>query len=344
MLPVLPWLLLLGAAESKASTLNPCLQPDLSTYFSVRPHCESRGEWNGHPYRIRTNALGLRDQEIGPKGARQRVVLLGSSELFGPGLENDELPARHFAAELASKSKAKFEVINAGVEGFSTVQQLIVFDDRVLRDLQPDYIVYTLSSSTVFGNATQSLFANDDGKNIHLLFFPRFFWPYLATWPRLTSFAFFAMREASEIGSALRIRARQLFGHDDTFALTAGYLARMRERCEAHGIKFLVVRYGASQDYRLNVHYRKYSYPGAVQAFFDAITPNVLIDAKDFEPAMKTAGLTAASLSEDERNRIFQGSLSNDLHVNRDGAKVLGTLLADRFLDWQRETAKDGKK
>ena len=59
---------------------------------------------------------------------------------------------------------------------------------------------------------------------------------------------------------------------------------------------------------------------------------------------MRSAGLEFRSLTESERDQIFQGSLSNDLHVSKDGARALGTFLADRFLDWLPEADRKAGK
>lgn len=91
------------------------------------------------------NSLGMRDDEPKPRAlSRYRVVLLGDSVAFGFGVEN----ARDLFADRLERSLARrraiegidVEVLNAGVGGYSTLDQALWSRAR-LPDLSPDMVV-----------------------------------------------------------------------------------------------------------------------------------------------------------------------------------------------------------
>lgn len=83
-----------------------------------------------------TNALGLRDDEIGPKKG-PRVLLLGDSFTSGYGVPRGEI----FADLL--ENRLGVEVVNAGVGGYEIVHQVHFLRENGRR-LAPDLVVYML--------------------------------------------------------------------------------------------------------------------------------------------------------------------------------------------------------
>jgi lysophospholipase L1-like esterase len=92
---------------------------------------------------IRTNSLGLRGAEIAeakPPGVF-RILALGDSVTFGWGLRGEDAYPNQLASLLATlRPTQRFEVINAGVSGYGTWQQLLWLQETGL-DLQPDVVV-----------------------------------------------------------------------------------------------------------------------------------------------------------------------------------------------------------
>lgn len=108
--------------------------------YKMRPHFD--GEWRTLEYstQIRTNAIGLRDLEIGPKPSNTfRILALGDSFTFSAGTELEDTYAKVLERLLAQSSMMKFEVINAGVEGYGPEHYLEYFKD-VGVSLQPDVL------------------------------------------------------------------------------------------------------------------------------------------------------------------------------------------------------------
>ena len=88
--------------------------------------------------KVSVNQRGLRGAEIAaqaPQGVR-RVVVVGDSSVYGHGVSDSET----FASQLQDRLGDQFEVINAGVPGYSTEQSMNLLNLRVW-DLSPDLLV-----------------------------------------------------------------------------------------------------------------------------------------------------------------------------------------------------------
>ena len=83
------------------------------------------------------NALGFRGPEVAPvkPSGKLRVLVLGDSFTYGIGVADDET----FSARLAALDP-RLEVLNAGVNGYGTAQELLLLRDQGL-GLQPDVVV-----------------------------------------------------------------------------------------------------------------------------------------------------------------------------------------------------------
>jgi lysophospholipase L1-like esterase len=104
---------------------------------------------------VRTNSLGLRDQEFGPKREGNfRILSLGDSYAFGFGVNIEQSYGKVLERELSQAFPAvNFSVIDAGVEGYGTRQMLLSFE-RLQPRLQPDFVLATfVAGNDVYDNA-----------------------------------------------------------------------------------------------------------------------------------------------------------------------------------------------
>lgn len=119
--------------------------PDLQ--FAMRP--SARTELGRRDFRIhvKTNALGYRDEERGPKGEALRVLSMGDSFTFGWGVERGQTfqaameRAQDRAA--AARGERRIEVINAGVPGYNLYQYLLALEKKGWR-VDPDVVLVGL--------------------------------------------------------------------------------------------------------------------------------------------------------------------------------------------------------
>ena len=95
------------------------------------------------------NARGYRGREYGPRKApgRTRIVMLGDSITFGHRVRDDQT----FSAILDSRT-GRFEVVNLGVEGYGTDQELIVLQGEGL-GYRPDVVILNFCPNDVLNNA-----------------------------------------------------------------------------------------------------------------------------------------------------------------------------------------------
>jgi hypothetical protein len=133
-------LLFLGAvlisivlAELVTRTLFPqVMEPHPRGLFLADPElgfvlAPSQASFHSNPeyhVRVETNAIGLRERELGPKGPGEyRLIVLGDSFTFGVGVEVDQVFTRWIENHLREAGLSHTVIVNAGVGGYGTVQE-----------------------------------------------------------------------------------------------------------------------------------------------------------------------------------------------------------------------------
>jgi GDSL-like Lipase/Acylhydrolase family len=86
----------------------------------------------------RTNSIGYRNRELGPRGS-PRILFLGDSVTFGLGVNEDETFVR-MVEVLARRDGKPWETVNAGVSGLGTNGEIAVLTETGL-STQPDVVV-----------------------------------------------------------------------------------------------------------------------------------------------------------------------------------------------------------
>lgn len=91
---------------------------------------------------IRTNALGLRGEELPPKTAGEyRILIVGDSTIFGHGVELEKTIEKQLERRLrAAFPKRIVRVVNGGVSGYSSFQGRLFLHEIAPR-VQPDVII-----------------------------------------------------------------------------------------------------------------------------------------------------------------------------------------------------------
>lgn len=111
-------------------------EPDLG--FRLRPNqtVEARG------VHIVTNSFGLRGPEISqtPAPGTRRLLVLGDSVAFGYRMEEPDTFVEQLRGELERRAGGSWEVLNAGIEGYNTVNEVAYLRSSLLQ-LEPQTIV-----------------------------------------------------------------------------------------------------------------------------------------------------------------------------------------------------------
>ena len=91
---------------------------------------------------LRVNSRGFRGGEVDDRPAKGvvRVAVVGDSETFGAALAEENTLPGCLAAALNASGPARYEVLNLGVPGYNTLQELRVVETR-LPPLHPDVVV-----------------------------------------------------------------------------------------------------------------------------------------------------------------------------------------------------------
>ena len=116
-------------------TAGNCLQRDPAVGTIFRPNCI--GTLVGTPFR--TNSLGLRGPE--PRPGARRILAVGDSSTWGWKVADDQTyPARLQALLDEREAPHHWDVLNAGVPGWTSYQGLVFLRDRGLA-LHPEIVI-----------------------------------------------------------------------------------------------------------------------------------------------------------------------------------------------------------
>jgi lysophospholipase L1-like esterase len=150
------------------------------TYWTKAPNTFGK-------HRIYINGYNLRNRDIaGTTGPdTTRIIILGDSFVFGKAVAEQQIFVRRLEALLNEDSDGRtYEVVNAGVPGYGTAQELLFMRDLAERGVRGDIyllVVFTNDildnlrrfSSTLEENAPQPGFVLTDGDSLVLKYMPQ---------------------------------------------------------------------------------------------------------------------------------------------------------------------------
>ncbi len=113
------------------------LTPAMNTIWNFMPTM---------PYPVITNAQGLRmEYDLTFPKQRQRILILGDSYTFGP-----YLPNHHCYPNLLDKKYPEKEIINAGIAGYTILDELALFTERA-KYVEPDITILQVLDNDLYG-------------------------------------------------------------------------------------------------------------------------------------------------------------------------------------------------
>lgn len=110
------------------------------------------------PFEVTINSQGLRmTRDVGPRGASQRILLLGDSFTFGYNVHDSATYPEFLSATVPDR-----EVINAGVPGYTIPQETSLFIERS-KYTEPDIVVLQILFNDLFGlfSFERNIFSRD---------------------------------------------------------------------------------------------------------------------------------------------------------------------------------------
>jgi lysophospholipase L1-like esterase len=128
------------------------LDPELG--WVNQPNLDFEGRFDEEPIRFRTSRDGLIPASAVPERApekRLRVMVFGDSMVVGRRVQQDQIYTARLEAMLRDRG-VRAEVINAGVQGYSTDQALLLMR-RWLPIYRPDVVMYGSTFNDFGGNA-----------------------------------------------------------------------------------------------------------------------------------------------------------------------------------------------
>ena len=134
-----------GHSEA-APAFQALFMPDPVIGYRLRPGARTRFTTAEFDTRIAINGQGVRDEaEIGPKPANERrIVVLGDSLVLSVQVEARLTFCRLLEDRLNRGGGAiHYRVINAGVQGYGPVEELLLFR-QVARAFEPDLVIVTV--------------------------------------------------------------------------------------------------------------------------------------------------------------------------------------------------------
>lgn len=134
-----------GHSEA-APSFQALFMPDPAVGYRLRPGARTRFVTSEFDTHIAINAQGVRDdRDIGPKPPNERrIVVLGDSIVLSVQVDEQQT----FCALLEKRLNAgggpvRYRVINAGVQGYGPVEELLFFR-RIAKAFQPDLVIETV--------------------------------------------------------------------------------------------------------------------------------------------------------------------------------------------------------
>ena len=149
-----------GHSEA-APSFQALFMPDPAIGYRLRPNARTRFVTAEFDTEIAINDQGVReDAHIGPKPPNERrIVILGDSLVLSVQVESRQTFCRLLQDRLnAAGGPIRYRVINAGVQGYGPVEELLFFR-TVARAFEPDLVITTLfvgnDAEEAFGSASK---------------------------------------------------------------------------------------------------------------------------------------------------------------------------------------------
>jgi lysophospholipase L1-like esterase len=210
--------------------------------YTLRPGFEGESKF-GIPFRV--SAQGFRSPEVAvPKPAgTHRVLVLGDSVTWGAGVREEETFSRRLEAELGDELACAVEVVNAGISGYGSIEELDVLRNDGLA-LEPDVVlVYHVENDNQISSHERgglAVFLKD-----HLLYRSYLFGSAFYAW-RVTRWRLTASQAGGDV--AAWAAAQRAWDQRPGTAASLDALREIGATAQAHGARAILASHPARLD------------------------------------------------------------------------------------------------
>lgn len=128
-------------------------QNDKDLGWSQIPNTNSQFLHPEFKVKVRVNSEGLRDDEFTIKRkSKKRILILGDSFAWGFGVEEKDR-----FSELLENKLDNYAIINAGVSGYSTIQQLLYLKEKGIK-YNPDIVLLLFFQNDYYENSASNVY------------------------------------------------------------------------------------------------------------------------------------------------------------------------------------------
>jgi hypothetical protein len=308
---------------------------------------------------VRFNSLGLRGREVPSRKTpgRPRILFLGDSFVEGKQVGDDQVLTAVLEG-LAGEAGMPVEVINAGVAGYGTAEEILLWDE-VGRSQEPDLVLLGFYPNDVRNNSDRDLFDLEVGRAVQVADpkVPKVRWIYdlrkfLASRSHLYMLFVQGERtlrnqdraqrletESAALEAGRPLEAEDIFARFPSpriargWSLTLALLDELRRRVESSGARFMVVVFPTRfqvDDALWEAHARRRE---IVPSRIDRRIPQ-----RQLRQWADRSGVALLDLLEPfrERNRSNTFYHRVDAHWNPAGHRLAAMLIVDELLDRRR--------
>lgn len=328
-------------ALKNADTVSKCVRQDPTAGHVFLAHCKETIVRAGMSSEMSYNQMGHRDRDYSmpPRPGTIRVLFLGSSQMAGPGVQQPDTAPKALEKLLRKRYK-KVEVINGGVEGYSSIQ-VAAMVPTWLEYYKPTHVILFLDvGQSVNADPASSVYAEwgEDTVVVTPRIFP--FFKRLAGWlkmdlnvwanqRKLLTAQLFGYRARTTISCILRFGP----GMDRIRCLLSPTLRAfmMIDRQVPKGgakFQFFVSAQAFDNNTRISPGHDR-----DVALIFDRLTPLVEFQGSQLKQAVFETGLAVRFFEPRFRQEHF---LPGDYHLSASGSRYFAELLEPHvktFLD-----------
>lgn len=244
-------------AEIKTSTAagkenqSKCFTFDDVLSFRYKAHCTDHIDREGHKVEYSFNGQGIRDHDYSsyPKPNTQRILMLGSSATFGSTLAVNETVPK--VLEKMMNARRPTEVINAGIEGYMILQNVMRLEDY-LKAYHPQKVLLVVTDQgALFKDYALIQYAQLDNNGVPIKIsrdyaerLPKPIKDFLYNRKNVYFLIFTIEHELRRIWSSIRLKWQSLTGELPSKTITAPLIPSLlyaKKMANKYKAEFLVV-------------------------------------------------------------------------------------------------------